>query len=152
MTFSEVREYQPGDEVRTIDWNVTARFNHPYVKVFQEERELSIILLVDVSKSGTFGTQAQLKQELITELSAVISFSAMLNNDKVGVLFLVIKWKNLFHLKRKKTHTPTDQRVLAIQSYRSRNKPCSCFGILYQCYKKSQYCFCNIRFYVPSIR
>ena len=104
MTFSEVREYQPGDEVRTIDWNVTARFNHPYVKVFQEERELSIILLVDVSKSGTFGTQAQLKQELITELSAVISFSAMLNNDKVGVLFFSDKVEKFIPPKKGKKH------------------------------------------------
>src|SRR3954466_11020190 len=87
MTFSEVREYQPGDEVRTIDWNVTARFNHPYVKVFQEERELTVMLLVDVSYSEEFGTQKQFKKDLVTELCAVLSFSAIQNNDKIGVIF-----------------------------------------------------------------
>jgi uncharacterized protein (DUF58 family) len=86
MSFSEVREYQPGDDIRTIDWNVTARFNHPYVKVFEEERELTIMLLVDMSGSGSFGTQEQFKLELITELCAVIAFSALQNNDKVGVI------------------------------------------------------------------
>jgi len=87
MAFSEVREYTPGDDVRTIDWNVTARFNTPFVKVFEEERELSVIMLVDVSASGIFGTRGQLKNELITELCATIAFSAAQNNDKVGVIF-----------------------------------------------------------------
>jgi uncharacterized protein (DUF58 family) len=87
MTFSEVREYQPGDEVRTIDWNVTARLNHPYVKVFQEERELTAMILVDVSASGAFGSHGQLKRELLTEICAVLAFSAIQNNDKAGVCF-----------------------------------------------------------------
>lgn len=87
MAFSEVREYQVGDEIRTIDWNVTARFNHPYVKVFDEEREMTVMLLVDMSGSKNFGTQSQQKQELVTELCAVLAFSAIQNNDKVGVLF-----------------------------------------------------------------
>ena len=87
MAFSEVREYQPGDEIRTIDWNVTARFNHPYVKVFNEERELTVMLLMDVSGSGNFGTIKQQKLELATELCAVLAFSAIQNQDKVGVLF-----------------------------------------------------------------
>jgi uncharacterized protein (DUF58 family) len=104
MTFSEVREYQPGDEVRTIDWNVTARFNHPYVKVFQEERELTVMLLVDVSSSGAFGTHAQLKQELITELSAVLSFSAIQNNDKAGVLFFSDKVEKFIPPKKGRPH------------------------------------------------
>jgi len=86
MTFSEVREYQYGDDIRSIDWNVTARFNHPYVKVFEEERELTVMLLIDVSASGDFGTEAQLKRNLITEISAVLSFSAIENNDKIGVI------------------------------------------------------------------
>lgn len=86
MTFSEVREYQYGDDIRSIDWNVTARFNHPYVKVFEEERELTVMLLIDVSASGSFGTQQQLKRDLITEISAVLSFSAIENNDKIGVI------------------------------------------------------------------
>lgn len=86
MTFSEVREYQYGDDIRSIDWNVTARFNHPYVKVFEEERELTVMLLIDVSASGSFGTRVQMKRELITEIAAVLSFSAIENNDKIGVI------------------------------------------------------------------
>jgi len=86
MTFAEVREYQYGDDIRTIDWNVTARFNHPYVKVFEEERELTVMLLIDVSGSGNFGTQVQMKRNLITEIAAVLSFSAIENNDKIGVI------------------------------------------------------------------
>ena len=86
MAFSEVREYIPGDEVRTIDWNVTARFNHPFVKVFEEERELTVVLLADVSGSGEFGSQHQLKRELITEACATLAFSAIKNNDKVGLI------------------------------------------------------------------
>jgi uncharacterized protein (DUF58 family) len=91
MAFSEVREYQPGDEIRTIDWNVTARFNHPYVKVFEEEREITVMLLVDISASESFGTTGQLKQDLITEICAVLAFSAIQNNDKIGVIFFTDK-------------------------------------------------------------
>jgi len=87
MAFSEVREYQPGDDIRNIDWNVTARFNHPYIKIFDEERELTVMLLIDVSASNQFGTQKTLKQEVITEIAAVLAFSAIQNNDKVGVIF-----------------------------------------------------------------
>jgi len=86
MEFSEVREYQPGDDIRTIDWNVSARMGHPYVKIFEEERELTVMLLVDVSSSGNFGTTEQLKREVAAELSAVLAFSAIKNNDKVGLL------------------------------------------------------------------
>ncbi|MBS3770315.1 MAG: DUF58 domain-containing protein [Bacteroidales bacterium] len=86
MSFSEVREYQYGDDIRNIDWNVTARFNHPYIKIYEEERELTVMLLVDVSNSRVFGSQTQLKKNLITELSAVLSFSAIQNNDKIGVI------------------------------------------------------------------
>ncbi len=86
MTFSEVREYQMGDDVRTIDWNVTARFDHPFIKVFEEERELTVMLLVDLSGSQFFGSQGQLKRDVAVELSAVLAFSAMKNNDKVGAL------------------------------------------------------------------
>ncbi|MFW5916120.1 MAG: DUF58 domain-containing protein [Bacteroidota bacterium] len=86
MSFSEVREYQYGDDIRTIDWNVTARFNHPYVKIYEEERELTVMLLVDVSNSRVFGSHARLKKNLITEISAVLSFSAIQNNDKIGVI------------------------------------------------------------------
>lgn len=87
IAFSEVREYQYGDDIRSIDWNVTARFNHPYVKVFEEERELTVMLLIDVSGSGSFGTTSAFKRELMTEIAAVLSFSAIYNNDKAGVIF-----------------------------------------------------------------
>ena len=87
MSFSEVREYQPGDDVRDIDWNVTARFDRTYVKVFEEERELTVMLLIDVSGSLDFGSQGQTQRELLTEIAATLAFSAIRNNDKIGVLF-----------------------------------------------------------------
>ena len=86
MTFSEVRQYQYGDDVRAIDWNVTARYNEPFVKVFEEERELTMMLVVDVSGSEMFGTKDQFKREILTEIAATLAFSALQNNDKVGVL------------------------------------------------------------------
>ena len=86
MSFSEVRGYQYGDDIRAIDWNVTARFNHPYLKVFEEERELTVMILVDVSASGNFGTRVAYKREIITEISALLAFSAIQNNDKIGVI------------------------------------------------------------------
>lgn len=104
MAFSEVREYQHGDEIRTIDWNVTARFNHPYVKVFEEEREMTVVMLVDVSKSGYFGTKQKSKQELATELCAVLAFSAISNNDKVGVIFFSDKIEKFIPPKKGKSH------------------------------------------------
>ena len=87
IAFSEVREYQYGDDIRSIDWNVTARFNHPYIKIFEEERELTVMLLIDVSGSGNFGTQVSFKRDVMTEVAAVLSFSAIYNNDKIGVIF-----------------------------------------------------------------
>ncbi len=104
MTFSEVREYQPGDDIRSIDWNVTARFNTPFVKVFEEEREMTVMLLVDVSASGEFGTQKQLKQDLITELCAVLAFSSIQNNDKIGVIFFTDKIEKFIPPKKGKSH------------------------------------------------
>jgi uncharacterized protein (DUF58 family) len=87
IAFSEVREYQYGDDIRSIDWNVTARLNHPYVKVYEEERELTVMLLIDVSGSGNFGTTVSFKRDIMTEVAAVLSFSAIYNNDKIGVIF-----------------------------------------------------------------
>lgn len=87
MSFSEVREYQYGDDVRDIDWNVTARFNKPYIKVFEEERELTVMLIVDLSSSLDFGTVKQTKRDLVTEIAATIAFAAIQNNDKIGVIF-----------------------------------------------------------------
>ena len=104
MAFSEVREYQPGDDIRAIDWNVTARFNHPYIKVFEEERELTVMLLVDVSASENFGTQKQLKKDLLTEICAVLAFSAIQNNDKTGIIFFSDKIEKFIPPKKGKTH------------------------------------------------
>ena len=104
MAFSEVREYQPGDDVRSIDWNVTARYNSPFVKVFEEEREMTVILLIDVSGSSDFGTQTQLKREVATEIAAVLSFSAINNNDKIGVIFFSDKIEKFIPPKKGKSH------------------------------------------------
>ena len=104
MAFSEVREYQNGDDVRAIDWNVTARYNSPYIKIFEEEREMTVILLVDISKSGDFGTTTQSKRDLTTEISAVLAFSAINNNDKVGVIFFSDKIEKFIPPAKGKTH------------------------------------------------
>ena len=104
MSFSEVREYTPGDDVKSIDWNVTARFSHPFVQVFEEERELILMLVVDVSSSSLFGTHQRLKRELITELSAVLAFSASTNNDKVGVIFFSDKVEKFIPPKKGRSH------------------------------------------------
>jgi uncharacterized protein (DUF58 family) len=104
MTFSEVREYQPGDDIRSIDWNVTARFNNPFVKVFEEEREMTVMLLVDVSSSGEFASRGQLKKDLITELCAVLAFSCIQNNDKIGVLFFSDKIEKFIPPAKGKSH------------------------------------------------
>lgn len=104
MAFSEVREYQWGDDVRNMDWNVTARLRSPYVKVFEEERELTVVLLVDVSRSGLFGTAVSTKRDLIAEIAAVLSFSAILNNDKVGALFFSDKVEMFIPPKKGRTH------------------------------------------------
>ncbi len=104
MSFSEVREYQYGDDIRNVDWNVTARFNHPYIKIFEEERELTVMLIIDVSGSREFGTQTQLKKDMITEISAVLSFSAIQNNDKVGVIFFSDKIEKFIPPKKGKQH------------------------------------------------
>ena len=104
MAFSEVREYQYGDDIRNIDWNVTARFNHPYIKIFDEERELTVMLLIDVSGSNHFGTVNTLKEELITEIAAVLAFSAIQNNDKVGVIFFSNKVEKFIPPKKGLSH------------------------------------------------
>ncbi|MDR0661461.1 MAG: DUF58 domain-containing protein [Prevotellaceae bacterium] len=105
MAFSEVREYRYGDDVRSIDWNVTARLNAPYIKIFEEERELTVMLLVDVSASRMFGTGDKMKQTLIAELAALLSFSAGMNNDKVGVIFFSDKIEKFIPPKKGRTHT-----------------------------------------------
>jgi uncharacterized protein (DUF58 family) len=104
MAFSEVREYAVGDEIRTIDWNVTARFNEPFVKVFEEERQLTVMLIVDLSASGMFGTKNQLKRETITELCAVLAFSAVSNNDQIGLILFTDKIEKFIPPKKGKSH------------------------------------------------
>ena len=104
MAFSEVREYQYGDDVRSIDWNVTARLNHPYVKVFEEERELTVMLLVDVSGSNRFGTHHQFKEELVAEVAATLAFSAIQNNDKVGVILFSNRIEKFIPPKKGSSH------------------------------------------------
>ena len=104
MAFSEVREYQPGDDVRSIDWNVTARLNKPYIKVFEEERELTVMLLVDVSGSRNFGTVSQMKRDTMAEVAATLAFSTIENNDKVGVIFFSDKIEKFIPPKKGKSH------------------------------------------------
>ncbi|MGP1621054.1 MAG: DUF58 domain-containing protein [Candidatus Cryptobacteroides sp.] len=104
MAFSEVREYQYGDDVRNMDWNVTARLRSPYVKVFEEEREMTVVLLIDISRSGLFGTIQSTKRELIAEIAAVLSFSAIINNDKVGALFFSNKIEKFIPPAKGRSH------------------------------------------------
>jgi len=104
MAFSEVREYQYGDDVRNMDWNVTARMRSPYVKVFEEERELTVVLLIDVSRSGLFGTVQKTKRELLAEIAAVLAFSASINNDKVGALFFSDHVEQFIPPKKGRSH------------------------------------------------
>ncbi len=133
MAFSEVREYEQGDEIRAIDWNVTARMNHPYVKVFEEERELLVMLLVDVSASCTFGTFRQSKKELITEVSAVLAYSAIRNNDKVGMLLFSDRIEQYIPPKKGSSHilriirelvdiTPIDKGTDLVKALQFLNK------------------------------
>jgi len=104
MAFSEVREYQYGDDIRNIDWNVTARFNHPFIKIFEEEREMTVMLLIDVSGSNDFGSQKEFKSSVITEVAAILAFSAIQNNDKVGVLFFSSKVERFIAPAKGRTH------------------------------------------------
>ena len=144
MSFSEVREYQPGDDVRSIDWNVTARLSRPYIKVFEEERELTVMLLVDVSGSRNFGSQSQMKRDIITEVAATLAFSTIENNEKVGVIFFSDKIEKYIPPKKGKTHVlhiirelisfqPSSQKTdiqLALQYFTNAQKRrCTAFVI-----------------------
>ena len=111
MTFSEVREYVPGDDVRSIDWNVTARTGKPHIKIFEEERELSVLILIDVSSSGVFGSKKDLKIDLGVEIAAMLSFSAIKNNDKVGLALFSDKVEKYIPPKKGKKHVITDPVV-----------------------------------------
>lgn len=144
MTFSEVREYQYGDDIRNIDWNVTARHNRPYVKIFEEERELTVMLMIDVSASRNFGTISKLKKNQITEIVAVLAFSAIQNNDKIGVIFFSDKIEKFIPPKKGRTHIlhiirelidfyPEDKQTDIEQALEymtnSIKKRCTCFVI-----------------------
>lgn len=120
MAFSEVREYQYGDPIKDIDWHVTARFNHPYIKVFEEERELTVMLLIDVSGSKQFGTEQKFKQELTTEIAAVIAFSAIQNNDKIGVILFSDKIERFIPPKKGKKHIL--RIILELLNFESKSK------------------------------
>lgn len=120
MDFNEVREYQIGDEVRSIDWNVTARFGHPYVKIFEEERELTVMLLVDLSNSLVFGTHEKTKQQVAAEISAILSFSALKNNDKVGMILFTDQIEKFIPPRKGKSHALRIIRDLL--SFESKNK------------------------------
>ena len=144
MTFSEVREYQYGDDIRNIDWNVTARHNRPYVKIFEEERELTVMLMIDVSASRNFGTISKLKKNQITEIAAVLAFSAIQNNDKIGVIFFSDKIEKFIPPKKGRTDIlhiirelidfyPEDKQTDIEQALEymtnSIKKRCTCFVI-----------------------
>ena len=120
MAFSEVREYQYGDDVRDIDWNVTARIDRPYVKVYEEERELTVILMIDVSGSLDFGTSQQTKREMATEIAATLAFSAIQNNDKIGVIFFSDKIEKFIPPKKGRKH------IFAVQT---SHEACTAFFI-----------------------
>jgi uncharacterized protein (DUF58 family) len=128
MEFSEVREYQFGDEIRTIDWNVTARLDHPYVKVFEEERELTVMLLVDMSGSQFFGSQASLKRDIAAELSAILAFSAMKNNDKVGAILFTDQIEKFIPPRKGRSHALRIVRELL--SFEPKRKTTSLSAVL----------------------
>ncbi|MBI4649085.1 MAG: DUF58 domain-containing protein [Bacteroidia bacterium] len=120
MAFSEVREYQYGDDIRNIDWNVTARFNHPYIKIYEEERELTVMLLIDVSGSREFGTKLRFKQDIITEIAAVLAFSAIQNNDKIGIIFFSDKVEKFIPPKKGRTHIL--RIIMELLNFKPENK------------------------------
>ena len=142
MAFSEVREYQLGDDVRTIDWNVTARYNNPFVKIFEEEREMTVMLLVDISKSGKFGTQQKTKKEIATELSAVLAFSAIQNNDKIGVIFFTDIIEKFIPPKKGKSHILRIIReLLAFEPEKSGTNISAALEYFSSVIKKRSVCF-----------
>ena len=142
MAFSEVREYLPGDDIRSIDWNVTARYNTPYVKVFEEEREMTVILLIDVSASGNFGTKQQFKRDLATEISSILAFSAINNNDKVGVIFFSDIIEKFIPPKKGKSHILRIIRELvAFESKNNKTNISKALEYFNSVIKKRSICF-----------
>lgn len=142
MTFSEVREYTYGDDIRNIDWNVTARNNHPYVKIFEEERELTVVLMIDVSGSTLFGSENNLKSEVITEIAAVLAFSAVNNNDKVGAILFSDKVEKYIPPKKGLSHIlAVIRELLTFKRTNSKTDFSSAFMFLSNVIKKHSTCF-----------
>tara|TARA_B100000925_G_scaffold13232_1_gene9226 strand:+ start:1188 stop:2057 length:870 start_codon:yes stop_codon:yes gene_type:complete len=142
MTFSEVREYEIGDDLRTIDWNVTARYNSPFVKVFEEEREITLMLMVDVSSSSSFGTNKRFKRELVSEISAVLAFSAIKNNDKVGVIFFSDKIEKFISPSKGKKHIlRIIKEILTFQSTSKKTNIKKALEYFNRVTKKRSICF-----------
>lgn len=142
MTFSEVREYTYGDDIRNIDWNVTARNNHPYVKIFEEERELTVVLMIDVSGSTLFGSENNLKSEVITEIAAVLAFSAVNNNDKVGAILFSDKVEKYIPPKKGLSHIlAVIRELLTFRRTNSKTDFSSAFMFLSNVIKKHSTCF-----------
>ena len=142
MTFSEVREYEIGDDLRTIDWNVTARYNNPFVKVFEEEREITLMLMVDVSSSSSFGTNKRFKRELVSEISAVLAFSAIKNNDKVGVIFFSDKIEKFISPSKGKKHIlRIIKEILTFQSTSKKTNIKKALEYFNRVTKKRSICF-----------
>ena len=142
MTFSEVREYEIGDDLRTIDWNVTARYNSPFVKVFEEEREITLMLMVDVSSSSSFGTNKRFKRELVSEISAVLAFSAIKNNDKVGVIFFSDKIEKFISPSKGKKHIlRIIKEILTFQSISKKTNIKKALEYFNRVTKKRSICF-----------
>ena len=142
MTFSEVREYEIGDDLRTIDWNVTARYNSPIVKVFEEEREITLMLMVDVSSSSSFGTNKRFKRELVSEISAVLAFSAIKNNDKVGVIFFSDKIEKFISPSKGKKHIlRIIKEILTFQSTSKKTNIKKALEYFNRVTKKRSICF-----------
>ena len=151
MAFSEVREYQSGDDIRSIDWNVTARYNNPFVKVFEEEREMTVMLVIDISKSGNFGTNNQLKRELISEIAAVLSFSAIKNQDKVGVILFTDIVEKFIPPRKGKNHIL--RIIREILSFQPKNKKTDLKAALEHLnliMKKRSICFILSDFMTPT--
>ena len=142
MTFSEFREYEIGDDLRTIDWNVTARYNSPFVKVFEEEREITLMLMVDVSSSSSFGTNKRFKRELVSEISAVLAFSAIKNNDKVGVIFFSDKIEKFISPSKGKKHIlRIIKEILTFQSTSKKTNIKKALEYFNRVTKKRSICF-----------
>jgi len=151
MAFSEVRKYQPGDDIRSIDWNVTARYNTPFVKIFEEEREMTVMMLIDVSASGNFGTREQFKRELATEIAAILAFSAIKNNDKVGVIFFTDKVEQFIPPKKGKSHILRIIReVLAFQPNSKKTNISAALEYFNSVIKKRSICFILSDFISPA--